>query len=336
MKSPITGQEMTLQREERELTFRKESFPIQYHYYRCETSGEQFTSTELDELNTQQLYNQYRDRYNLPFPADIQRIRETYGLSAAKVSEVLGFGVNSYRNYEQGEVPSQSNGKLIQLANNPRQFRSLVEITDALSEEVKAKLLRKIDHLIEEKENRLLSFDVESYLLSKGLPDEYSGYRTPSLARLTEMVVFFTERLLPWKTQMNKLLFYADFLLFQRTCFSMSGTRYRAITMGPVPDNYNSIFEYMANNNAVSIQTTDFSNGGIGEQFKPQTGRKFDAELFNEKEVQTLMEVAERFRKVSTAEIIEISHRERAWMENEGGRRLISYRWAFDLASEEK
>ncbi len=331
MKSPITGQEMTLKREEREMIFRKETFPVQYHYYLCEASGEQFTSTQLDELNTQQLYNQYRDRHNLPFPEDVQRIRETYGLSATRMSEVLGFGVNSYRNYEQGEVPNQSNGKLIQLANDPRQFRSLVKITDALSEEAKTKLLRKIDHLIEEKENRLLSFDVESYLLSKGLPDEYSGYRTPSLARLTEMVVFFTEQLQPWKTQMNKLLFYADFLLFQRTCISMSGTRYRAITMGPVPNNYNSIFEFMANNNAVDIQTTDFLNGGIGEQFKPQAGRKFNAKLFNEKEVQTLTEVAERFRKVNTAEIIKISHRERAWTENEGERRMISYRWAFDL-----
>ena len=322
---------MTLQREKRKVTFRKEAFLIQYHYYLCETSGEQFTSTQLDELNTQQLYNQYRDRHNLPFPEDIRRTRETYGLSAVKMSEVLGFGVNGYRNYEQGEVPSQSNGKLIQLANDPQQFRSLLKITDALSEEAKTKLLRKIDHLIEEKENRLLRFDVEGYLLSKGLPDEYSGYRTPSLARLTEMVIFFTEQLQPWKTQMNKLLFYADFLLFQRTCFSMSGARYRAITMGPVPNNYNSIFEYIANNNAVDIQTTNFPNGGIGEQFKPQAGRKFDAALFDEKEVQTLTEVAKRFKKVSTAETIKISHQERAWIENEGERRLISYRWAFDL-----
>ena len=332
MKSPITGQEMTLQREERELTFRKEVFSIQYHYYLCETSGEQFTSTELDEINTQQLYNQYRGKHNLPFPEDIRRIRETYGLSAVKMSEVLGFGVNGYRNYEQGEVPSQSNGKLIQLAGEPRQFRALVAISDALKEEAKAKLLRKIDQLIEEKEARLLAFDVEDYLLSKGLPDEYSGYRTPSLARLTEMVVFFTEQLQPWKTQMNKLLFYADFLLFQRTCFSMSGARYRAITMGPVPNNYNSIFEYMANNDAVDIRTTTFKNG-VGEQFQPHEGRQFNAELFDDTEVQVLDEVAKRFRNISTAKIIEISHRERAWTENEGERRLISYRWAFGMNS---
>ena len=330
MKSPITGKDMLLQREERTFTFRKETFLVQHHYYLCKDSGEQFTSTELDEINIQQLYNQYRNKHKLPFPEDIQRIREMYGLSAAKMSQILGFGANSYRNYEQGEVPNQSNGKLIQLANDPGQFRKLVEITDALKEEAKIKLLRKIDHLVEERKSRLLAFDVESYLLGKSLPDEYSGYRTPNLARITEMVVFFTERLQPWKTQMNKLLFYADFIMFQRTCFSMSGVRYCAITMGPVPNNYNSLFEYMANKNEINIWSKEFSKGGVGEQFKPYADRRFNAELFDNVELQVLDEVANRFKKISTKKIIEISHQERAWIEN-AARRLISYQYAFDL-----
>ncbi|WP_394351640.1 type II toxin-antitoxin system antitoxin SocA domain-containing protein [Lunatibacter salilacus] len=37
---------------------------------------------------------------------------------------------------------------------------------------------------------------------------------------------------------MNKLLFYADFLMFKRSCFSISGVRYKAIDMGPVPFNF--------------------------------------------------------------------------------------------------
>lgn len=63
MKSPITGKEMTLIKEERNMTFRKEEFPIVYHYYLCDDSNEQFTSTELDELNLLQLYNQYQDKH---------------------------------------------------------------------------------------------------------------------------------------------------------------------------------------------------------------------------------------------------------------------------------
>jgi len=115
MKSPITGKEMTLKRKKNSLSFRKEEFMIFSHFYLCEDTGEEFTSTELDEINLLQVHNQYRDKHNLPFPFEIKEIRNKYGLSGTKMSEILGFGVNSYRNYEHGEVPSNSNGRLIQL-----------------------------------------------------------------------------------------------------------------------------------------------------------------------------------------------------------------------------
>ena len=57
MKSPITGKEMTLVTEKRTLDFRKETFEVVFHYYKCEDSGEQFTTTIMDEVNLNQLYN---------------------------------------------------------------------------------------------------------------------------------------------------------------------------------------------------------------------------------------------------------------------------------------
>ena len=60
MKSPITGKEMLLIKESRILTFRKEEFEVVYHHYKCEDSGEFFTTTELDEINLNQLHNQYQ------------------------------------------------------------------------------------------------------------------------------------------------------------------------------------------------------------------------------------------------------------------------------------
>ena len=58
--SPITGKEMLLIKESRILTFRKEEFEVVYHHYKCEDSGEFFTTTELDEINLNQLHNQYQ------------------------------------------------------------------------------------------------------------------------------------------------------------------------------------------------------------------------------------------------------------------------------------
>jgi putative zinc finger/helix-turn-helix YgiT family protein len=331
MKSPITGKEMSIRMEDRTIDFRKETFHVSYQYYLCKDSGEKFTSTEMDDLNMNQVYNQYRGKYNLPFPEEVNMVREKYDLPATKMSEILGFGINSYRNYENGEVPSNSNGKLIQLASDPKKFKQLVEMSEKLDETVKGKLLKKIERLIDEQENNLFSFELEDYLLDGKLPDEYSGYKKPNFKKLTEMVVFFTDQMQPWKTQMNKFLFYSDFLLFKRTCFSMSGTRYRAINMGPVPNNYNSIFEYMSNKNDVDISVTEFPSGAIGEQFKSHHGRHFDKSVFNDIELKVLSDVAHNFKGKTTSEIIEISHTEKAWKENEKGKKLISYKHAFEL-----
>jgi D-lyxose ketol-isomerase len=51
MKSPITGKEMKLYNEKRLISFDNKTFEINFHYYKCEDSGEQFTTTALDELN---------------------------------------------------------------------------------------------------------------------------------------------------------------------------------------------------------------------------------------------------------------------------------------------
>lgn len=331
MKSPITGKDMKLTKERRSMEFRKESLEIVFHYFKCEDSGEQFTTTDLDEINTHQVYNQYRDKFNIPFPDEITRIREKYGLSAARMSDILGFGINSYRQYEAGEMPSVANAKLIQMAADPKKFIDMVELCSSLDEKTKAKHIQKANQLVEEKQRNLFKSSFQDYLFGSHLADIYSGYRNPDLDKLTEMVVFFAERLSPYKTKMNKLLFYADFLMFRQSCFSISGVRYRAIDMGPVPNNYQSIFEYMANNQEIDIHTTEFPDGYTGEQFKARQDRRFNPALFTETELKTLHKVAEAFKDKSTRETIDLSHQESAWKQNEAGKNVISYMHAFEM-----
>ena len=45
MKSPITGKEMVLIKEKRTLSYRNEEFEVIYHYFKCEDSGDSFTTT---------------------------------------------------------------------------------------------------------------------------------------------------------------------------------------------------------------------------------------------------------------------------------------------------
>lgn len=331
MKSPNTGKEMQLHRELRIMTFRKEELEVVYHFYKCEDTGEQFTSTELDEINLRQLYNQYRDKHNLPFPDQVKETREKYGLSATKMSDVLGFGVNSYRNYENEEVPVLANGRLIQLADDPHKFKDLVLLSEQINETDRNKLMKRIESIINELNQNKFSLQLENYLIDGTLPDEYTGYKRPDLSKLTEMIVYFTERLQPWKTQLNKLLFYTDFLHFKKYCFSMSGTRYRAIEMGPVPYKYDSIFEYLTNKEEVDVMSIEFPNGSIGERFVPSSNRKTNYTVFNKSELDVLDFVSNKFSNASTRQIVALSHKEKGWNENKDGRKMISYKYAFEL-----
>lgn len=331
MKSPFTGQDMTIHKELRSMTFRKEEFQIVFHTYKCEETGEQFEDELFSQLNYNQLVNQYRVKYAIPFPEQILATREKYDLSAVKMSVILGFGANGYRLYEGGEVPSLSNARLIQVVEDPMEFRKFVEDCFELDGSVKEKLYRKIDALLEIQRNALFEKQVENYLFEGEKPGRLTGYKKPNLDKLSEMVVYFTEALQPWKTKMNKLLFYSDFLMHQQYAFSISGVQYRAIDMGPVPNNFNSIFEYLSNKNIIDIQYFNFPDGGTGEQFKPNGKSVFRSEIFTKEELAILTRVAERFKKTSTNEIIEISHKEKAWIENNENKKLIDYAYSFDL-----
>ncbi len=331
MLSPVTGKEMTIQKEWRTLTYKKETFRVCFHTWKCEDTGEQFEDDRFAQLNYDQVQNQYRAKYNLPFKEEIIAIREKYELSAIKMSQVLGFGDNTYRQYEAGEMPGQSNARLIQMATHPLEFQRLTKISNALEGAALEKLNRKLDHLIQEEIKGIHTKIITDYLFGTNFPTAYTGFIKPDLVKFSEMVLFFSDGLKPWKTKLNKLLFYADFGCFGLTGKSMSGVNYRAIPMGPVPDKYQGIFDYLNTIGIVEVNESYFRDGGMGEQFFPAQGRTFNSALFSATELEILNSVANRFRETSTDDIIEISHKERAWLENKEDKKLINYFYAFEL-----
>jgi hypothetical protein len=108
--------------------------------------------------------------------------------------------------------------------------------------------------------------------------------------------------------------------------------KYRAILMGPVPENYDSIYDYLARNYEFDVISTLFNDGGIGDKFKPNTKHEFNPELFSGAELCVLEEVAKKFRNTSTKEIIDISHKEKGWIMNKGSRGIIDYKFGFDIS----
>ncbi|MNF48493.1 hypothetical protein D3C85_316790 [compost metagenome] len=331
MKSPITGKEMTLQTNKSTVVFRKEEFKYFHLSYYCEDSGESLTTTELDEFNLNQVYNQYRDKHNILFPDEIKSVKEKYGLSASRMSQILGFGANSYRNYENGEVPSMANANLIQtISEDSNVFRNLVLRSTDLEDGEKAKVLAKVDAAIEIEHASSDENKYVSMLFENMLPDAFSGYRKPNIQKFSEMVVYFAEKLQPTVTTMNKLLFYADFLNYKKSAYSISGARYMAHNYGPVPVRFSGLYDYITNKRMVDTQIEAFGEY-IGEKFVLPPTKTFNQDLFDEIELESLKTIAVKFAKCNATQIKEISHQEKAWIENEKGKNKINYDYGFDL-----
>ena len=329
MKSPLTGKEMRLSYEIRNTAFRKENFDIPFQYYLCEDTGEQFTSEQLDEVNFNLLQNHYRAIHHIPLPDEIASIRMQYDVSPSRMGEILGFGPNTYGTYEKGEVPNLSHSNLIKMAKDPAKFLGLVKDWIAKSDTVKAALIAKVESLVRKKQTG--DDFLEEYFMGGFSPGGLTGFRTPSYRRLTEVIVYFAQEVSCFKTKMNKLLFYADFEMFRSHGQSITGAVFKAIPFGPVPNNFESIFERLAVQDIIDLDYEDLPNGGQKQFLKGRKDRQFQRELFSEEELIVLERVRDRFKNVKPKEIVEISRLEAAWIENHSTKSFINYGYALEL-----
>ena len=330
MKCPFCGGTTEKLVESVKINFRKEEFKIHKQFYKCNECKERFTTDELDNVNIKQVYNQYREKYNIPFPEQLIKARESYGLSAAKMAEVLGFGTNIYRNYENGEVPNQSNGTLLNIAMHPEEFLKIVESKQSLFTK------KQFDKVVHHIGKTIDTIDTNSSLKKllwndKKTPDELSGYSIPSFEKFANIVLFYLEANENiFKVKMNKLLYYTDFLHFKRFGQSISGYMYQAIQMGPVPYRYDAIYDLLTYENYIDFVFAEVSSTQVD---KPVALKSYDKALFNPSELEVLDEIFKRFNKINTGELIELSHKEKGWIEENKSKGMISYqKYGYELS----
>ncbi len=301
----------------RTVVFRKESFDY-IHSGIMDKNGESWTTTELDEVNTGQVYNQYRVRHGIPFPDEISAMRKYYGLSALKMSEILGFGVNQYRYYENGEMPSISNARILIAIRDRRMFLSFLEASrQIIGEKDYDKISKRIMGLPE-------------YVSPVNQPSALSGYVSYSQEKAAAAVKYFIKAMKGvFVTKMNKLLFYADFLCYRRKGYGLTGLKYAALPYGPVPEKWGRVYDSIPDIRMDEYVFPDMTSGiELNSAVEP------DMTVFDKTETAVLHDVAERFMNTKAGEISQISHNEKGWSDNREGKTLIDYSYAFDLSME--
>ena len=148
---------------------------------------------------------------------------------------------------------------------------------------------------------------------------------------MSNMILFFAEKINPTETMMNKLLFYSDFYNYKKTAYSISGSNYMAHNYGPVPLRFGGIFDYAANKDYIFMNVEDYGNGYWGKCFYKSSHKEFNSELFSSEEIESLNNIVNTFKGCNATQIMEKSHEEKAWLENEKSKSLIDYNYAFEL-----
>ncbi|MCQ2059433.1 MAG: DUF4065 domain-containing protein [Bacteroidaceae bacterium] len=326
MTSPYTGKEMKLVYEPRTWNFRGEDYEYIHTAYLCEDTGEQFTTCESDDAGFLQVTNQYRAKYGIPYTDEIIAVRNRYGVSAAKMSAILGIGTNQWRLYESGEVPSVSNGRMIRSIMNPKVFLDLVESArQMLTEKEYENISEKVKKVIEQSG----AYHSEEYecrrvfASSRGAANGFSATSLPKLK--TVMLAVLQECGEVFYTKMNKLLFYVDFFSYRQRGMSMTGLSYLAIDFGPVPERWDKVYSEFDEIHQELCPVGDCEGNML------VANGVADETLLSDIERSIIHTVCERFKSCSSREISTISHDEPAWQKYHETHSRIPFVEAFSL-----
>lgn len=326
MKSPFTGKEMQLTYEKSTWKFRGEVYEYMRASWLCADTGERFTTDEMDNAGYLQVTNQYRSKYGIPYVDEIVKIRASYGLSAAKMALILGFGINQWRAYEDGEVPSVSNGRMIRSIEDPSVFLGfLCSAKHVLGDADFKKICSKVESMMvcDQKSNIALYDQSRLFMCERG---KENGYGVISVEKLKSVILAVLDQCGEvFCTKMNKLLFYIDFLSYRMHGISLTGLSYRALPYGPVPERWDRIYgcfeEIVLEPRVV----------GCREGLAIVPVKDIKGVVLTPEQIEIISLVCDRFKDCSAADISSVSHQEDAWLDCQAERLRIPYEYAFRL-----
>lgn len=323
--------------EKEKFDVRGEVIEVATRSYRC-ASCDARSDDPNDPDPLQEVYREYRRRRKIPQPEEIRALRKRYGLTQSEFGAMLGFGTASLSRYENGSLPDEAHAGTLCLAMNPINLASMIKRAgSAIVPEKREKIYSMMKE--EAISSSLLSFlssmfpagaqDNELSLPGYGPPTFLNGLRSLNLDKLFNAILFFCRGEGVFKTKLNKLLFYADFVCFRNHGHSITGLQYARIDRGPVPDNYQLLCAIVTEDQKiVEVEEEVFPSGASGERFRSR--KDPDISIFSNDELAVLAAVHQRFAGMSATRISDLSHEEDGYKKTPHAQ-LINYKFAETL-----
>jgi putative zinc finger/helix-turn-helix YgiT family protein len=327
---PFCGIVSTIQRLERsvDIEVRGEKYSVNEVVHRCHSCGEEFTSSSDDIDPVDAAFSLYRERHEMLSPLEIREFRKKYELTQRELASLLGWGAVTLSRYENGALQDLAHDRELQSAMTPDGFRKLVEICpSAVEKEKRERLLQILDSSRGLRSGMLGQLEER---LSSIAPGVKNGFRRFSSGRFCAAVEYFLQDCGVYKTKLNKLLFYSDFMHFNEFGVSITGCCYARLPHGPVPDDFRTLLAVMEEDAGI-IETDVIDYSGTEYQGeKVLLVNSLKEYSLSSDEVKTLSTIRDAFHDFGAGEIAEYSHSFIGWIETENAH-LISYEYSAQL-----
>lgn len=309
-------------------TFKNVNVSYEAVYLYCDKAEELYTDEQQMRQNDIRMKDAYRKHEGLLTSSEIGDIRAKYGISQSDLCSLLGWGGKTVTRYEGHQVQDRAHDMILRkIDSDPEWFLSLLDdAKNDLKEDTFRKYRKNAIKLYENEHDLYLRKAIEASYIKFHDKPMLCGNTMLSLDKTVDIIRYFAaskQVIGLYKVKLMKLMWYADALSYKKRGFSITGLVYRAYPMGAVPIGYNSIIDLTA----VPCEEVE-----IGEtsayRFELKDMPTFD--IFSNEDVDILDNVAEKLGKMSTNEIVDFMHQEKAYIKT-APFEPISFEYAHEL-----
>jgi putative zinc finger/helix-turn-helix YgiT family protein len=295
----------------------------------CKECNEEVFVAAVEEKNLEKAYMEYRNLHNLLTPVQIKEIRERYGLSQRSLGKLLGWGEITIHRYESGNLQDEVHDEVLKLISRPENLLEIYEKqAHLLPNYVSESLRKRIDALIREEIQPNFNKILEQMFILDRKPGEFTGYKEFDLEKIKNMILYILCFQETFRTKINKLLWYMDFLCFRVYSVSISGNSYTHSEYGPIADDYELIISVMLKDMLIG-KTEVVKYDSVREQLKPLIS--CDKTMFSKDELVIMDFVLDKFKDFTCAKISDYSHQEAPYKNTVEGQK-IPYTLAEELS----
>lgn len=288
-------------------------------YYLCPEANNdenEYTCSELMDVNLLNARDAYRKQKNLLTSQEIKAIRKKYEITQLEMAQLLGLGEVTITRYETKQIQDEAHDKIMKLIDE----NALIALDYLEKNKENFKNKERFD-IIENNIKKVILKETLNYLNEQEIEAKYVDYSKENIENgnkildinKIEIIINYIAENYPnlYKVKLMKLLWYIDCISYKENNKSLTGLVYTHQKMGALPIAYDEILKLPS----IKVQEEIIEKDDYFTCYHIYPNDNYRAKKLNAKEKDICDRVINKFKDLNTKELVDYMHKEKAYIE---------------------